>query len=43
MLKKWKNKKIHERNRADFLHFADLRLKMVLTPLERISRSDDAE
>lgn len=43
MLKKWKNRKIRERNRADFLRFADLRLKMVLTPLERISLSDDAE
>lgn len=43
MLTKLKNRKIRERNRADFLRFADLRLKMVLTPLERISRSDDAE
>ena len=40
LLKKLKNERIRARNRADFLHLADLRSRMFSSPLAGLSSSD---
>lgn len=40
LLKNLRNRKIRERNRADFLRFADLRLKWSRMAVTEISSSD---
>ena len=41
MLKKWKNNKIIERNRADFIRFGQMRASASPAPFTGLSSSDD--